>query len=158
MAIPPSGIEWGHLGRWKTVTITVTEEEDALAEPFSTIRGLDPLASSSTRPESLNESPGTAFDIGAVMTTQYRLDGFGSLVSVIERDGGDKVVKDVSLYNAVHQGSTDEAKFSIHGCSSTASEVPSCVLIMRERGIGMLEKGDCNCSRREQSSDGGLKG
>lgn len=78
------------------------------------------------------------------MTTQDGLDGFGGLVGVIERDGGDKVVKDVRLDNAVHEGPTDEAEFTVDGCKSAASEVPTSVLIMREGGIGMLKVGDCN--------------
>ncbi len=87
------------------------------------------------------------------MATQYWLDSFGGLISVIERDSGDKVVKNVRLYDAVHKGPTDEAEFTVNGCSSAASEVPSCVLVMREGGIGMLKIGDCNCSTYQQRSD-----
>ena len=57
------------------------------------------------------------------------------------------MVKDVCLYNTVHQGPTDEAEFTVNGCSSAASEIPSCVLVMREGRIGMLKIGDCNYSR-----------
>ena len=78
--------------------------------------------------------------------TQYWLDGFGSLVGIIERNRGDKVVKDMRLDNAVHEGPTDEAKFTVNGRSSAASEVPGSVLVMREGWIGMLKICDCNCS------------
>ena len=142
----PSRFEWSHLRRWETIAIAVAEEENALAESLSALRWLNPLASSSTRPHSFDETPRTAFNIGTVVTTQYWLDGFGSLVGVVERDGRNKVVKDVRLYNAVHEGPTDEAEFTINGCSSAASEVPSCVFVMREGGIGMLKVRDCNCS------------
>ena len=81
------------------------------------------------------------------MATQYWLDSFGSFVGVVERDGGDKMVKDVRLYNSVHQGSTDKAEIPVDGCSSAPSKVPGCVLVMRERRISMLKIGDCNCSR-----------
>ena len=40
------------------------------------------------------------------------------------------MMKDVGLYNAMHEGSTDEAEFAVNGCSSAPSEVPSCVLIV----------------------------
>lgn len=153
MVTPSSGFEWCHLRRWETVAVAVAEEEDAFAESLSTLGGLDPLASSSTRPYRLNETPGTAFDIRAVVTTQDWLDGFGSLVGVIERDGGDKVVKDVRLYNAMHQGPTDEAEFTVNRCSSAASEIPGCVLVMREGGIGMLKIGDCDCDRGQRCPD-----
>ena len=146
MVTYPSDFEWSHLRRWETVTVAVAEEEDALTESLSALGRLNPLASSSTRPHSFHKTPGTAFNIGTVVTTQYWLDGFGSLVGVVERDGRNKVVKDVRLYNAVHEGPTDEAEFTINRCSSTASEVPGCVFVMREGRIGMLKVGDCNCS------------
>lgn len=148
MVVPPSGFGWSQLLQWEAITIAVAEKEDAFAESLSTLGRLDPLASSSTHPHSLDETPGAAFGIGAVVTTQYWLDGFGSLVGVIERDGGDKVVKNVRLDNAVHEGPTNKAEFAVNGCSSAASEVPSCILVMREGGIGMLKIGDCNCSTR----------
>ena len=87
------------------------------------------------------------------MTTQYWLDGFGSLIGVVERDGGDKVVKDVRLYNAVHKGPTDEAEFAVNRCRSATSEVPGSVLVMREGGIGVLKIGDCDCSAGQRHPD-----
>lgn len=78
------------------------------------------------------------------MTTQDWLDGFGSLVGVVERNGGNKVVKDMSFYNPVHKRPTNEAKLTINGCCSAASEVPGCFLVMRKGGIGMLKISDCN--------------
>lgn len=147
MDIPPSQFEWSSLHRWDAITIAVAVEEDAFAKSLSTLGRLDPLASSSTRPYSLEKTPGTAFHIGAVVATQYWLDSLGSLVGVVERDGGDKMVKDVRLYNSVHKGPTDKAEFTVNGCSSAPSKVPGCVLVMREGGISMLEIGDCDCSR-----------
>ena len=92
MVIPPSQFEWSRLRRWDAIAIAVAVEEDAFAESLSTLRRLDPLASSSTRPHSLDKTPWTAFDVGAVVATQYWLDSFGSLIGVVERDGGDKMV------------------------------------------------------------------
>ena len=147
MVIPPSQFEWSNFRRWDAIAIAVAVEEHVFAQALSTFGRLDPLTSSSTRPQSLEKPPGTAFDVGAVVATQYRLDGFGSLVGVIERDGGDKMVKDVSLYNSVHKGPTDEAEIPVNGCSSAPSKVPGCVLVMREGRISMLKIGDCNCNR-----------
>lgn len=144
--VTPPSFQWSHLRRWKTVTIAITEEEDTLAESLGALGVLDPLASSSTRPNGLDETPRTPFNIGAVVTPQYWLDGFRSLVGVVERDCGDKVVEDVRLYNTVHECSTDETEFTINGCSSAARKVPSCVLVMREGGISVLKIGYCNCS------------
>lgn len=86
------------------------------------------------------------------MATQYWLDGFRSLIGVIERDGGDKMVKNMGFYNAVHEGPTDEAKLTVYGCSSATSEVPSCVFVMGEGRIGVLKIGDCYCGTFKQWS------
>ena len=56
------------------------------------------------------------------------------------------MMKDVGLYNAVHEGPTDEAELAVNGCSSTPSEVPSCVLVVGQRRISMLKIGNCHCS------------
>ena len=144
MVIRPSQLEWSNLRRWNAIAIPVAVEEHAFAKTLSTFGRLDPLASSSTRPQSLEETPGTAFDVGAVVATQYRLDSFGSFVGVVERDGGDKMVKDVRLYNSVHKGPTNKAEIPVNGCSSAPSKVPGCVLVMREGRISMLKIGDCD--------------
>ena len=65
----PSEFELNHLRWWETVTIAVTEEKDTLAKSLGALGRLDPLASSSTRPHGLDETPGTALNIGAVVTT-----------------------------------------------------------------------------------------
>ena len=65
----PSGFKWNQLCRSGTNAIVVAEEQDVLAESFSTLGGLDPLATSSIRPHSLDEPPGTAFNVGAVVMT-----------------------------------------------------------------------------------------
>lgn len=130
MVTDHSGVECSNLRRWETVAIAVAEEENALTEPLSALGRLNPLASSSTRPDSFDETPGAAFNIGTIVTTQNWRNGLGSLVGVVERDGRNKVVKDMRLYDAVHKGPTDEAELTIDRCSSATSEVPSCVFVM----------------------------
>ena len=67
------------------------------------------------------------------------------------------MVKDVGLYNAVHEGPTDEAEFTVNGCSSAPSEVPSWVLIVGQGRISMLKICDCDCNTCEQRSSGDIE-
>ena len=69
MVSPLSRFEWSHLRRWEAIAIVVSKEEHAFAEPLSALRGLNPLASSSTCPYGLNKAPGTTFNIGTIVTT-----------------------------------------------------------------------------------------
>ena len=65
------------------------------------------------------------------MWSQNRLNGLGRFIGVIERDGGDKVVEDVSLDDSVEKRTTDEAKFTIDSCGGATSKVPSFRPIVR---------------------------
>ena len=64
---------------------------------------------------------------------------------MVERDGGDVVMKDVRFDDAVEEASADEAKLAIDGRSGPACEVPSLALVVWERRIGVLQVGDRNC-------------
>ena len=61
---------------------------------------------------------------------------------MVEGDGGDVVVEDVSLDDAVEQLSADESEFTVDCRCCASSEVPGLASVMRKRGIGMLEVGD----------------
>ncbi len=58
------------------------------------------------------------------MLSHNWLDGFGSLISVVEGDGGDVVVQDVGLDDAVEDVAADEAEFAVDGCGGAADVVP----------------------------------
>ena len=70
------------------------------------------------------------------------LDGFGRLISMVERDGGDVVVQDVSLDYAMEELSTDEAELAIDRCCGAACEIPGFWLVVWEGGISVLKVGD----------------
>lgn len=70
------------------------------------------------------------------------LDGFGGLVGVVKGDGGDVVVQDVGLDDAVEEVAADEAEFAIDGCGGATSEVPYVAGVVRQRWVGVLEEGD----------------
>lgn len=72
-------------------------------------------------------------------------NGICGLVGVVERNGGNVVVQNVSLDDAVEEVAADEAKFTVDGGGSTAGEVPGFGRVVRKRRIGVLKIGDGNC-------------
>lgn len=79
------------------------------------------------------------------MASHDWLDGFGGFVGVVEGNGGDIVVEDVSFDDAVEQLASDEAELTVDGSRSTTSEVPRITSVMWQRWIGVLEVSDGNC-------------
>jgi hypothetical protein len=69
----------------------------------------------------------------------------GLMASVVEGDGGDVVVQDVGLDDAVEDLAADEAKLAINGCGGTTGEVPGLAAVVREGRVGVLEVGDGDC-------------
>ena len=65
---------------------------------------------------------------------------------MIEWDSGDEVVEDMGLDNAMHDGTTNEAKITIHSGCGSASEVPGASFIVWKGRIGVLEVCDCDCN------------
>lgn len=109
------------LGRGNTKTVAVSEEENTLALTLGTLRGLDPLAPSGAAVHSLEETNGAVLDIAAVVVAHDGLDGLSSLVSVVERNGRDVVVKDVGLDDTVEKVATNEAELAVNGGSGSTS-------------------------------------
>jgi len=70
------------------------------------------------------------------------LDGLGGLVGVVEGDGGDVVVENVGLDNAVEKGASDEAKLTVNGSSGTASVGPGVGVVVGQGRVGVLQEGD----------------
>jgi hypothetical protein len=52
------------------------------------------------------------------------LDGLGGLVGVVEGDGGDVVVEDVGLDDAVEDLAADETELAVNGGGGTTGKVP----------------------------------
>lgn len=76
------------------------------------------------------------------MAAHNRLDRLGRQVGVVEGDGADVVVEDVSLDDAVEEVATDEAEFAVDGGGGAADVVPGRRLVVGEGGVGVLEVGD----------------
>lgn len=72
------------------------------------------------------------------------LDSLGCLISVVERNGADVVVKNVGLDDTVEKSSSDETKFTIDGCCGTTDVVPALTRVMGESTVGVLEVGNGN--------------
>ena len=76
------------------------------------------------------------------MLTHDRLDSLRRFVGMVERNGRDEVVQDVSLNDAMEQLSTDEAEFTVDGGCCAACEVPGFRLVVWERRVGVLKVGN----------------
>jgi hypothetical protein len=68
------------------------------------------------------------------------LDGLGGLVGVVEGDGGDVVVEDVGLDDAV-----EDLAAAVNGGGGTTGKVPGLAGVVREGRVGVLEVGDGDC-------------
>ena len=128
--------------RLDTDTVPVSEEKDVLILALSALIGLDPLAAPGVLPQGPEEADRPTADVGAVVPSHNRLDSLTGLVGVVERDGADVVVENVSFDDTVEQMAPDETKFAVDRCCGTASEAPHVTGVVRESGIGMLEEGD----------------
>lgn len=72
------------------------------------------------------------------------LDGLGRLISVVEGNGGDVVVKNMGLDNAVEKSASDESEFTVNGGSSATSVGPGLSIVVRQGGVGVLQEGNGN--------------
>jgi hypothetical protein len=78
------------------------------------------------------------------MTAHDRFDGFGCLVSVVEGDGADVVVKDVGFNDTMEESAADKTKLAIDCRSGSTDIVPAFGRVMGKGGISVLKVGDCN--------------
>lgn len=131
-----------HLRGWQAQPVGVAEEKHLAVLALGAFVGLNPLAPSSTLVQRPNESHWSAFDVTSVVLAHNRLDSLCGFVGVVEGDGGDVVVQDVGLDDAVEEVTTNEAEFAVNRCSGTTGEVPRTAGVVWERGVGVLEVGD----------------
>lgn len=73
------------------------------------------------------------------------LDGFCGFVGVVEGDGANVVVENVSLNDAVEESATDKTEFAIDGRCGAADVVPALTGVVGKRSVGVLEVCDGNC-------------
>ena len=71
-------------------------------------------------------------------------DGLSSLIGIVEGDGGDEMVNNVSLNNPMKELSSNKPKLAINSGGCASGEVPRLRVIVRKGGISVLKEGDCN--------------
>lgn len=113
-----------------------------LARALGLRAGLDPLAHAGGLVHGLDEADGAIGDVGAVVAAHDRLDGLGGLVGVVEGDGADIVVQDVSLDNAVQQVAADESELAVDGRSGALDKGPLLAGVVGQGWVGVLQEGD----------------
>lgn len=128
-----------------TVTVPVAVEEHVLVLALGTVVGLDPLAPAGSLVHGADEAPAAILDVGAVVLAHDGLDGLGGLVGVVEGNGGDVVVEDVGLDDAVEDLAADETEFAVNGGGGATSKVPGLAGVVREGRVGVLEVSDGDC-------------
>lgn len=102
---------------------------------------LDKLALALVLPECVHEA---GLAVSAVMLAHDLANGIGGLAGVVEWDGGDEVVENVSANDVVEEVGVDETEVTVDGGGSSASEVPGVVVVVWEGSVGVLEEGDGN--------------
>lgn len=127
------------------MAITVTVEMHILVLAGSALVGLDPLAPPGTGPQRLDEANRATLGVGAVVLAHDRLDGLGGFVGMVEGNGGNVVVQDMGLDDAVHEVTADEAELTVNGCCSAAGKGPCLARVVREGRVGVLKVGDGHC-------------
>lgn len=135
-----------NLGRRDTNAVGVAVEEHALALALGTLGGFNPLAGASAGPHSLEESSPAGVSLGAVVAAHDLLDGLASFVGVVEGDGADIVVEDVSLDDPMEDVTADETEVTVDSGGSTTGKVPDLRLVVGEGGVGVLEISDGHLS------------
>jgi hypothetical protein len=119
------------LRRWHADTISISEEEHTCILTSRALDWLHPLAGTHACPHTLQEADATTSGITSVVLSHHRLDCLGCFIGMVERNRADVVVENVGLNNAVKEGSADETKLAIDGCSCTTSVVPCCWCVVR---------------------------
>jgi hypothetical protein len=66
---------------------------------------------------------------------------------MIEWNGADVVVSDVSLDNSVKKSTADESEFAVNCGCGTTGEVPGLVVVVRKSGVGVLQVSDGHYDR-----------
>ena len=120
----------------------VAEEQYTSSLTASTLSRLDPLAPTGALVDGLEETERATLGVRAVVLAHNWLDSLRSLVGVVEGDGGDVVVKDVGLDDAVEHGASNEAELAVNGGGGTTDICPGLRVVVRKSRVGVLEEGD----------------
>lgn len=76
------------------------------------------------------------------MLTHDLLDSLGSLVGLVEGDGGNKVVGNVGFNDTVEEVTADETEFTIDSCGSATGVGPGFRVVVGKRRVGVLKEGN----------------
>ncbi len=95
-------------------------------------------------PHGLDKTQGTFPRVGAVVTAHDLLDGLTGLVGIVEGNGGDVVVQNMGLDDAVEKLAAHEAKLAVDRGGGATDVVPRFARVVWERGVCVLKEGDGN--------------
>lgn len=96
-----------------------------------------------SRPEfAENTEPATLGGGLDVVGADDLLDGFGGLLSVVVREVGEEMVRNVSILDVMHCHVPEPAIITVNGGHSTLNVVPAGSGEVGKGGVGVLEEGD----------------
>lgn len=143
--LPGSSFVLGHLHGSHSKLVTISIEQDVLAQSFRSLTSLNPLAPSRTIPKGFQETKWSIFGVGQVVLAHNGLNSFSGFIGMVERNRGYVVMEDMSLDYTVEKRSTYKSKFTVYCRCGSSSESPGFVTIMRDGWIGVLKVGNSNC-------------
>src|SRR2546423_3213886 len=105
---------FSYLCRWQSDAVLVAVEHDASKLTGRVLVRLNPLACSHRCPHTLQKSKTSSSCITAVVAAHYRLDCFGCLIRMAERDTADIVVEDMGLNDTMPELAANKTKFTVN--------------------------------------------
>lgn len=93
-------------------------------------------------PHALEEANRTVLGVGAVVLAHDGLDSLGGFVCMVEGNGGDVMMENVGLDDAMEELATNKAKFAVDGRSGATSKGPGMRVVVRKGRVSVLEVRD----------------
>lgn len=115
-----------------------------LGVTFRTLVGFDPSARPCALPQTAQEAHRPVLGIRAVVSSHHGFDSLGGLVGIVEWDGADEMMQDVSFNDAVEEMTPNESKLTVDGCGGTTGKIPDFRIIVGQRWVCMLQECDSN--------------
>ena len=107
-----------------TLSIPVAEEQHTGILASRALYWLNPLAPSDVSPETVNKSNWTIHNVCTIVLAHDGFDSCGGFISVVEGDGADVMMKNVSFDDSVKELSANKPKFAIDSGSGASSVGP----------------------------------
>ena len=93
--------------------------------------GLNPSAHPRTPPKTTQKAERATLGIGAIVLAHDWLDGFSSLVCMVEGNCADEMMQDMGLDDAMEEMSADESELAVDCRGGSSGKVPGFRTVVR---------------------------